>query len=57
MDTMRKLDSSYIFTLSKQDRSGEVELIRPEIEASWDWRSGNIDNTLRKKVEKAIAEL
>jgi hypothetical protein len=57
MDTMRKLDSSYIFTLSKRDRSGEVELNRPEIEASWDWRTGNVDRTLRKKVEKTIAEL
>jgi hypothetical protein len=57
IDSMRKLDYSYIFTLSKRGRIGEVELIRPEIEASWDWRKGNIDSTLRKKIENTIAEL
>ena len=57
IDSMRKLDYSYIFTLSKRVRIGEVELIRPEIEASWDWRKGNIDSTLRKKIENTIAEL
>jgi hypothetical protein len=57
IDSMRKLDYSYIFTLSKRERIGEVELIRPEIEASWDWRKGNIDSTLRKKIENTIAEL
>jgi hypothetical protein len=56
IDTLRKLDFSYIFTLSKQGRSHEVELVRPEIEASWDWRNGNIDPTLLKKVESALAE-
>jgi hypothetical protein len=56
IDTLRKLDFSYIFTLSKQGRSREVELIRTEIEASWDWRNGNIDPTLLKKVESALAE-
>jgi hypothetical protein len=57
IDSMRKLDYSYIFTLSKRERIGEVELIRPEIEASWDWRKGNVDSTLRKKIENTIAEL
>jgi hypothetical protein len=57
IDTMRKLDYSYIFTLSKRGRSGELELIRPEIEASWDWRNGNIDSTVRKKIDNTIAEL
>jgi hypothetical protein len=57
IDSMRKLDYSYIFTLSKRESIGEVELIRPEIEASWDWRKGNIDSTLRKKIENTIAEL
>ena len=57
IDSMRKLDYFYIFTLSKRVRIGEVELIRPEIEASWDWRKGNIDSTLRKKIENTIAEL
>jgi hypothetical protein len=57
IDTLRKLDYSYIFTLSKRGRSGELELIRPEIEASWDWRNGNIDSTVRKKIDNTIAEL
>jgi hypothetical protein len=54
IDTLRKLDFSYIFTFSKLGRSREVELIRTEIDASWDWRNGNIDATLRKKVESAL---
>jgi hypothetical protein len=57
IDSMRKLDYSYIFTLSKGDRSREVELIRPEIEASWDWRNGNIDSTVQQKIDHAIAKL
>lgn len=57
IDSMRKLDFSYIFTLSKRERSEEVELTRSEIEDSWDWRRGNIDSTLRKKIENTIAEL
>jgi hypothetical protein len=57
IDSMRKLDYSYIFTLSKGDRSREVELIRPEIEASWDWRNGNIDCTVQQKIDHAIAKL
>jgi len=57
IETMRKLDYCYIFTLSKRRRSGELELLRPEIEASWDWRNGNIDSTVRKKIDNTIAEL
>jgi hypothetical protein len=57
IDSMRKLDFSYIFTLSKKGRGKEVELIRSEIEDSWDWRKGNIDSTLRKKIENTLAEL
>ena len=57
IDSLRKLDFSYIFTLSKRGRSGEVELTRMEIEDSWDWRRGNIDSTLRKKIQNTIAEL
>jgi len=41
IDSMRKLDFSYIFTLSKRERCEEVELTRSEIEDSWDWRRGN----------------
>lgn len=57
IDSMRKLDFSYIFTLSKRERCEEVELTRSEIEDSWDWRRGNIDSTLRKKIQNTIAEL
>ena len=57
IETMRKLDYSYIFTLYKGRSSREVELIRPEIEASWDWRNGNVDSILLKKIENALAEL
>jgi hypothetical protein len=56
IDTLRKLDFSYIFTFSKLGKNIEVELIRAEIEASWDWRNGNIDPTLQKKVETALTE-
>jgi hypothetical protein len=57
IDSMRKIDFSYIFTLTKGERSREVELIREEIDASWDWRNGNIDAMLWKKIENAIADL
>ena len=57
IDSMRKIDFSYVFTFSKGERSGEVELIRAEIDASWDWRNGNIDSTLWKKIQIAIADL
>lgn len=56
IDRMRKLDYSYIFTLSKREKRKEVELLRSEIEASWSWRKGAIDETLRKKIERTIAE-
>jgi hypothetical protein len=57
IDSMRKIDFSYVFSFSKGERSGEVELIRTEIDASWDWRNGNIDATLWKKIQIAIADL
>jgi hypothetical protein len=57
IDSMRKIDFSYVFTFSKGERSGEVELIRPEIDASWDWRNGNVDSTLWRKIQIAIADL
>jgi len=57
IDRMRKMDFSYIFTLSKKGRSKEVELVRTEIEASWEWRKGNVDETLQKKIENTISEL
>ncbi|MCX8118154.1 MAG: hypothetical protein N3G78_09505 [Desulfobacterota bacterium] len=57
IDRMRKVDFSYVFTLSKRNRSTEVELSRSEIEASWAWRRGQVDEGLQKKIEKAIAAL
>ena len=57
IENMRKIDFSYIFTLSKRGRNSEVELVRTEIDDSWDWRNGKIDTTLRKKIDSAIAEL
>jgi hypothetical protein len=56
IDHLRKMDFSYIFTLSKQGKLREVEFLRDEIDDSWDWRTGKIDETVRKKVEKTIAE-
>ena len=57
IDSMRKIDFSYVFTFTKGEKSGEVELIRAEIDASWDWRNGNSDSTLWKKIQSAIADL
>ena len=57
IEHMRKIDFTYIFTLSKRDRSKEVELSRAEINASWNWRGGTTDETLRKKIEDTIAQL
>jgi len=56
IDRMRKIDFSYVFILFKRGKSKEVELTRSEIEASWDWKNGNIDETLQKKIERTIAE-
>jgi hypothetical protein len=57
IERLRKMDFSYIFILFKKGKSIEVELARDEIEASWEWRKGNVDETLGKKIEVAIAEL
>ncbi len=56
IERMRKMDFSYIFTLSKKGKNKEVELVRTEIEASWEWRKRNVDETLEKKIEKTISE-
>ncbi|MDP2972338.1 MAG: hypothetical protein Q8P64_24495 [Deltaproteobacteria bacterium] len=56
IDRMRKMDFSYVFIFFKRGRSKEVELTRSEIEASWDWKNGNIDETLQKRIENTIAE-
>jgi hypothetical protein len=57
IERLRKMDFSYVFTLSKKGKAREVELIRAEIEDSWEWRKGNIDGTLEKKIRKTISEL
>jgi hypothetical protein len=57
IERLRKMDFSYVFILSKKGRIKEVELGRDEIEASWEWRKGNINETLRKKLEDTILEL
>src|SRR4030042_846127 len=56
IDRIRKMDFSYIFILFKRGKSKEVELTRSEIEASWDWKNGNIDETLQKKIENTLSE-
>ena len=57
IERLRKMDFSYIFILSKKGKLKEVELVRTEIEASWEWRKGNIDETLQKKIEDTLSEL
>jgi len=57
IESMRKIDYSYIFTLARFGRSQEVELHRSEIHASWGWRKGNFDDTLEIKIRDAIASL
>lgn len=57
IDRLRKFEFSYLFTLSRGWRTKEVELTRDEIESSWDWKRGNIDETLEKKIHHAIDEL
>jgi hypothetical protein len=56
IERLRKMDFSYVFILSKKGRTKEVELARDEIEASWEWRKGNFDETLQKKIEDTISE-
>jgi hypothetical protein len=57
IECLRRLDFSYIFTLTKREKTTEVEFTRPEIDGSWDWRNGNIDELLQKRIEQAIADL
>ncbi len=57
IERLRKMDFSYVFILSKKGRTKEVELARDEIEASWEWRKGNINQTLQKKIEDTLFEL
>jgi hypothetical protein len=57
IERLRKMDFSYVFILFKKGESIEVELARDETEARWEWREGNVDGTLGKKIEVAIGEL
>ena len=57
IERLRKMDFSYVFILFKKGKSIEVELARAEIEASWEWRKGNVDETLEKKIEGALGKL
>jgi len=57
IERLRKMDFSYIFTISRKGKTKEVELVRTEIEASWEWRKGNIDETLEKKIDDTLSEL
>ena len=57
IERLRKMDFSYVFTVSKKGRTKELELVRTEIEASWEWRKGNVDETLEKKIKDTISEL
>ena len=57
IERLRKMDFSYVFVLSKKGKTKEVELVRTEIEASWEWRKGNVDETLEKKIRDTISLL
>lgn len=57
IDRMRKINFSYLFTLARGTRIVEVDLHREEIDASWGWRNGNVDEILQRKIEDAIAQL
>jgi len=56
IEGLRKMDFSYIFTLRKRGRIRECELLRNEIDDSWGWRNGNIDESLQGKVEKIVTD-
>jgi hypothetical protein len=46
------MDFSYVFTLSKKGRTKRSRNWPVnEIEASWEWRKGNVDETLQKKLK------
>ena len=57
IERLRKMDFSYVFIFFKKGKNIEVELAREEIEASWEWRKGNVDETLEKKIEVAVGKL
>ena len=57
IERMRKIDFAYVFVLSIGLQTVELELTRSEIDASWGWRSENIDEALRRKIQDAISQL
>lgn len=57
IERIRKMDFSYVLTLSKKDKLSEVELSRNEIKDCHEWRKGIISETLRKKIQDAISKL
>ncbi len=57
IEHMRRIDFSYVFTLSKRGGLRELELGQDEINASWGWRNGSIDPILGKKIEKDVDDL
>ena len=57
IDRLRKIDFSYVFTLKKKGKVREVERTREEIDASGSWRNGGTDQTLQRKVERAIDQI
>jgi hypothetical protein len=57
IERMRKLDFSYVFTLTRGWKNQELELSRTEIEESWNWRNGEIEEGLIKKIEAAMDSL
>lgn len=46
IESIRKMDYCYLFTLSKRGMTTEVELLRAGIEESGEWRKGKIDEAL-----------
>jgi hypothetical protein len=54
IESMRKMDYSYLFTLSKTGMTTEVELLRAGIEESRGWRTGKIDEALIKRITDAL---
>jgi hypothetical protein len=56
IEHLRKIDFSYIFTLSKGGKIREVGLNRTEIDASRGWRNGHVDDILEKKIRDAVAD-
>jgi hypothetical protein len=57
IESMRKMDYCYLFTLSKRGRTTEVELLRTGIEESMEWRKGKIDEALIKRITDALIGL